>query len=55
MNTVLIDTLLSLILTTFKLLYKQEWMMDPNAVFQQCFDWFIIKYGCTSAEDRETN
>jgi hypothetical protein len=28
-----IDTLLSLILAAFKLLYKQERMMDPNAVF----------------------
>ncbi len=30
-------------------------MMDPNAVFQQYFDWFIIKYGCTLAKDCETN
>ncbi len=51
MNTALIDTLLSLIPMAFKILYKQEQMMDPNAVFHQCFDWFIIKYGCTSAED----
>jgi hypothetical protein len=55
MNAALINTLLSLILTAFKLLYEQEKMMDPNAVFQQCFDWFIIKYGHTLAEDHETN
>jgi hypothetical protein len=55
MNATLIDTLLSLIPTALKLLYKQERMMDPNAVFQQCFDWFVIKYGCTSAKDPETN
>ncbi len=55
MNTTLINTLLSLIPAAFKLLYEQEWMMNPNAVFQQCFDWFVIKYGCTSAKDRGTN
>ncbi len=55
MNAALIDTLLSLIPTTFKLLYKQERMMNPNAVFRQCFNWFVTKYGCTSAKDRETN
>jgi hypothetical protein len=36
MNTVLINILLSLILMVFKLLYEQEQMMTPNAVFQQC-------------------
>ena len=50
MNAAFIDTLLSL-----KLLYEQERMMDPNAVFRQCFDWFVTKYGRTSAKDRETN
>ena len=30
-------------------------MMDLNAVFRQCFDWVVTKYGRTSAEDRETN
>jgi hypothetical protein len=47
MNATLINTLLSLILTAFKLLYEQEQMMDPNAIFQKCFNWLIIKYGCT--------
>jgi len=55
MNAALIDTLLSLIPKAFKLLYEQEWMMDLNAVFRQCFDWFVTTYGLTSAEDRETN
>ncbi len=55
MNAAFIDTLLSLIRTAFKLLCKQEWMMNPNAVFWQCFDWFLIKYGCTLAEDHKTN
>ncbi len=55
MNAALIDTLLSLIPTAFKLLYEQEWMMNPNAVFRQCFNWFVTKYGRTSAKDRETN
>jgi hypothetical protein len=55
MNTALIDNLLRLIPTAFKLLYKQERMMNLNTVFQQCFDWFVIKYRCTLAEDCETN
>jgi hypothetical protein len=33
MNAMLIDTLLGLIPTAFKLLFKQERMMDPNTVF----------------------
>jgi hypothetical protein len=57
MNATLIDTLLSLIPTAFKLPYKKECMMNlnPNIVFLQCFDWFIIKYGHTSAEVCKTN
>jgi hypothetical protein len=55
MNAALIDTLLGLIPPAFKILYEQERMMDPNAVFRQCFNWFVAKYGRTSAEDRETN
>ncbi len=35
LNAALIDTLLGLILTAFKLLYEQERMMDRNAVFHQ--------------------
>ena len=55
MNAAFINTLLSLIPTAFKLLYKQERMMNPNAVFRQCFNWFVTKYGRTSAKDHETN
>ena len=55
MNTALIDTLLGLIPMSFKLLFEQEWMMDPNTVFCQCFDWFVNKYGRASAKDSETN
>jgi hypothetical protein len=55
MNAARIDTLLGLIPLAFKNLYEQERMMDPNAVFHQCFNWFVAKYGRTSAEDRETN
>ena len=29
--------------------------MDLNAVFSQCFDWFVTKYGRTFAKDCETN
>ncbi len=35
MNAALINTLMA-----FKLLYKQEWMMDPNADFCLCLHWF---------------
>ncbi len=55
MNAALTNTLLSLIRMAFKVLYEQERMMNPNAVFQQSFDWFVIKYGCTLAEDSKTN
>jgi len=55
MNAALIDIFLSLVPMAFKLLYEQERMMDLNAVFRQCFDWFVTKYGCTSAKDRKTN
>ena len=55
MDAALINTLLGLIPTAFKLLYKQERMMDPNAVFRQCFDWFVAKYRRTSAKDHEAN
>ncbi len=43
MNTALTNTLLSLIPTVFKLLNKQEWMMNPNAVFRQWFNSLIAK------------
>jgi hypothetical protein len=33
MNLTLINTLLILILAAFKLLYKQERMMNPNTIF----------------------
>ena len=55
MNVALINTLHSLIPMAFKLLYEQERMMNPNAVFRQCFDWFKIKYGRTLAEDCKIN
>jgi hypothetical protein len=55
MNAALIDTLLGLIPSAFKILYEQERMMNPNAVFRQCFNWLVAKYGRTSAKDHETN
>jgi hypothetical protein len=55
MNAALINMLLSLIPIAFELRYKQERMMKPNAVFQQCFDWYVIKYRRTLAEDCMTN
>ena len=38
MNAALIDTLLGLIPSAFKILYEQELIMNPNAVFCQCFN-----------------
>ncbi len=55
MNAALTNTLLGLVPMAFKLLYEQERMMDPNAVFRQCFGWFVTKYGRTSAKDCEAN
>jgi hypothetical protein len=55
MNATLINTFLSLIPMAFKLLYEQESMMNPNAVFQNFFDRIVIKYQCTLAEDCETD
>ena len=55
MNAALINTLLGLIPTAFKLLYEQERMMEPNTAFRQSFDWFVTKYGRTSAKDHEAN
>ena len=54
--TTLIDTLLSLTPTVFKLLYEQKRMTNPNSVFFcQCFDLFVITYGHTLAKDHATN
>jgi hypothetical protein len=44
MNAVLIDTLLSLISSAFKLLYEHERMLNPN------YYWFVINYGRTLAK-----
>ncbi len=55
MNAVLIDAFLDLIPVAFKQAYKQKLMEDPNAVFCKMFDWFVFKYGHTSAEDCKAN
>ena len=57
MNAALVDTFLGLIPNGIELLYEQERMMNPNAVFRECFDRFVKRCGrtLTLAEDRETN
>ena len=57
MNAVLVDTFLGLIPNGIELLYEQERMMNPNAVFRECFGRFVKRCGrtLTLAEDRETN
>ena len=37
-NAALVDTFLGLIQNASELLYEQERMMNPNAVFRECFD-----------------
>jgi hypothetical protein len=54
-NAVLVDTFLNLIPVAFKQAYKQKRMENPNTVFREMFDWFVFKYGHTSAEDHEVN
>jgi hypothetical protein len=55
MNAALIDVFLDLIPIAFKQAYEQKRMEDPNAIFREMFDWFVFKYGRTSAEDRKAN
>ncbi len=55
MNAVLINAFLDLIPIAFKQAYKQKRMEDPNTIFREMFDWFVFKYGRTSAEDRKAN
>jgi hypothetical protein len=55
MNSALIDTFLDLVPVAFKQSHKQIRMENPNSVFCKMFAWFMAKYGCTSADDREAN
>ncbi len=55
MNAVLIGAFLDLIPIALKQAYEQKRIEDPNAVFRKMFNWFVFKYGLTSAEDREAN
>jgi hypothetical protein len=55
MNNALIEVFLDLIPVAFKQADEQKRMEDPNTVFREMFDWFVFKYGCTLAEDREAN
>ena len=53
MNTMLIDKFLELLPTTAKIAYKAIRIMNPNAVFRECFEWFVNKYGKTEAGNRK--
>jgi hypothetical protein len=55
MYTVLINAFLDLIPIAFKQAYKQKRIEDPYAVFRKMFDWFVFKYGRTSAEGHKAN
>jgi hypothetical protein len=55
MNAALINAFLDLIPVAFKQAYEQKRMENPNAVLREMFDWFVFKYGHTSAEDHEVN
>ena len=55
MNTALIDTFLDLFPTQAKIAYEAIRITNPNAVFRECFEWFVNKYGKTEAGDRKNN
>jgi hypothetical protein len=55
MYSTLIDTFLDLVPVAFKQSYKQIRIENPNSIFCKVFAWFVAKYCCTSADDREAN
>ena len=55
MNTALIDKFLELLPTAAKIAYEAIRITNPNAVFRECFDWFVNKYGKSEASDRKNN
>ncbi len=55
MNSALINAFLDLVPVAFKQSYKQIWMENPNFISCEMFAWFVVKYGCTSVDNREAN
>jgi hypothetical protein len=55
MNSTLIDAFLDLVLVAFKQSYKQTRIENLNSVFCKMIAWFVMKYGRTSADNREAN
>jgi hypothetical protein len=55
MNTALSDVFLTNLPKLIRDGYDPICMGSPNTVFLHMFDWFIKKYGITTAEEREEN
>jgi hypothetical protein len=55
MNSALADVFLSNLPKSIRDGYDPIRMGSPNTVFLHMFDWFIKKYGITTAEEREDN
>ncbi len=55
MNAILLDVFLANLPKSICNSYNPILMGLPNTVFLHMFDWFINKYGITTAEEREEN
>jgi hypothetical protein len=55
MNAALADVFLTSLPKSIRDGYDLIRMASPNTVFLHMFDWFIKKYGTTTAEEREEN
>ncbi len=55
MNSALADVFLANLPKSIRDGYNPIRMGSPNTVFLHMFDWFIKKYGVTTAEEREEN
>jgi hypothetical protein len=55
MNAALSDVFLANLPKAICETYEPIRMKQPNTVFLHMFDWFIMKYGKTTTEDREEN
>ncbi len=55
MNAALSDVFLANLLKAIRETYEPIRMKQPNTVFLHMFDWFIMKYGKITTEDRKVN
>ena len=55
MNAALSDVFLATLPKAIHEMYEPICMKQLNTVFLHMFDWFIMKYGKTTTEDREEN